>query len=68
VLTAQATASASRAQVSRVQATWTKPSATFERKQSLVEKQFVAQSEVDRARALVNTSTRRCKPRRPSWR
>jgi HlyD family secretion protein len=29
----------------------------FERKQSLVQMQFIAQSEADRARALVNTTT-----------
>jgi HlyD family secretion protein len=56
VLTAQATASASRAQVARVQVDLDEAQRDLERKQSLVEKQFVAQSEADRARALVNTS------------
>ncbi|MBL8337170.1 MAG: efflux RND transporter periplasmic adaptor subunit, partial [Rhodoferax sp.] len=57
VLTAQATASASRAQVARVQVDLDEAQRDLERKLSLVEKQFVAQSEADRARALVNTST-----------
>ncbi len=56
VLTAQATAAASRAQVSRVQVDLDEAQRDLDRKQSLVEKQFVAQSEADRARALVNTS------------
>ena len=56
VLTAQATAAASRAQVSRAQVDLDEARRDFERKQSLVEKQFVAQSEADRARALVNTT------------
>ena len=56
VLTAQATASASRAQVARVQVDLDEAQRDLDRKQSLVEKQFVAQSEADRARALVNTS------------
>lgn len=57
VLTAQATAAASRAQVSRAQVDLDEARRDFERKQSLVEKQFVAQSEADRARALVNTTS-----------
>ncbi len=56
VLTAQATTSASRAQVARVQVDLDEAQRDLDRKQSLVEKQFVAQSEADRARALVNTS------------
>ena len=56
VLTAQATAAASRAQVSRAQVDLDEARRDLERKQSLVEKQFVAQSEADRARALVNTT------------
>ena len=57
VLTAQATMAASRAQVSRAQVDVDEARRDFDRKQSLVEKQFVAQSEADKARALVNTST-----------
>ncbi len=57
VLTAQATAAASRAQVSRAQVDLDEARRDLDRKQSLVEKQFVAQSEADRARALVNTTT-----------
>lgn len=56
VLTAQATAAASRAQVSRAQVDVDEARRDLERKQSLVEKQFIAQSEADKARALVNTS------------
>jgi HlyD family secretion protein len=56
VLTAQATAAASRAQVSRVQVDLDEARRDLDRKQSLVEKQFVAQSEADKARALVNSS------------
>ena len=57
VLTAQANAAASRAQVSRAQVDMDEARRDLERKQSLVEKQFVAQSEADRARALLNTTT-----------
>ncbi|MEO6623743.1 MAG: efflux RND transporter periplasmic adaptor subunit [Burkholderiaceae bacterium] len=56
VLTSQATAAASRAQVSRAQVDLDEARRDLERKQTLVEKQFVAQSEADRARALVNTT------------
>jgi len=56
VLTAQATALAATAQVSRAQVDLDEARRDFDRKQSLVEKQFVAQSEADKARALVNTS------------
>ncbi len=56
VLTAQANVAASNAQVSRARVDQIEAQRDFERKQSLVEKQFIAQSEADRARALVNTS------------
>ncbi len=56
VLTAQANAAASRASVSRAQVDLAEAQRDLERKQSLVEKQFIAQSEADRARALVNTT------------
>lgn len=56
VLTAQANAAASRAGVSRAQVDLMEAQRDLDRKQSLVEKQFVAQSEADKARALVNTS------------
>ena len=57
VLTAQASAAASRAQVSRAQVDMDEARRDLDRKLSLVEKQFVAQSEADRARALLNTTT-----------
>ncbi len=57
VLTAQASAAASRAQVSRAQVDLDEARRDLDRKLLLVEKQFVAQSEADRARALVNTTT-----------
>jgi HlyD family secretion protein len=57
VLTAQASAAAGRAQVARAQVDLNEAQRDFERKQSLVQMQFIAQSEADRARALVNTST-----------
>jgi HlyD family secretion protein len=56
VLTAQANAAASRAQVSRAQVDLDEARRDLDRKQSLVEKQFIAQSEADKARALVNTT------------
>lgn len=56
VLTAQANVLASRAQVSRAQVDLVEAQRDWERKQSLVEKQFIAQSEADKARALVNSS------------
>jgi HlyD family secretion protein len=56
VLTAQANALAAQAQVSRAQVDLDEARRDFERKQSLVEKQFIAVSEGDKARALVNTS------------
>lgn len=57
VLTAQASAAAGRAQVARAQVDLNEAQRDFERKQSLVQMQFIAQSEADRARALVNTTT-----------
>jgi len=56
VMTAQANAAAGRAQVARAQVDLSEAQRDFERKQSLVQMQFIAQSEADRARALVNTS------------
>jgi HlyD family secretion protein len=56
VLTAQANQVAAQAQVSRAQVDLNEAQRDFERKQSLVEKQFITQSEGDKARALVNTS------------
>ncbi len=57
VMTAQANAAAGRAQVARAQVDLNEAQRDFERKQSLVQMQFIAQSEADRARALVNTTT-----------
>ena len=57
VLTAQANVMAAQTQVSRAQVDLDEARRDFERKQSLVEKEFIAQSEADKARALVNTST-----------
>ena len=57
VMTAQANALASRASISRAQVDVNEAQRDFDRKQSLVEKQFIAQSEADKARALVNTTT-----------
>lgn len=57
VLTAQANSLASRASVSRAKVDLAEAQRDHERKASLVEKQFIAQSEGDKARALVNTST-----------
>lgn len=56
VLTAQANQVAAQAQVSRTQVDLIEAQRDLERKQSLVEKQFITQSEGDKARALVNTS------------
>lgn len=56
VLTAQANELAAAAQVSRARVDLTEAQRDLERKQSLVEKQFIAQSEADKARALANTS------------
>ena len=56
VLTAQANVLASRAALSRAQVEATEAQRDFERKQTLVDRQFIAQIEADRARALVNTT------------
>jgi len=56
VLTAQANSAASRAGVSRAQVDLLEAQRDLDRKQMLVEKQFITQSEADKARALVNTS------------
>ena len=56
VLTAQANVLAAQSQVSRAQVDLDEARRDFDRKQSLVEKQFIAQSEADKARALVNSS------------
>ncbi len=57
VLTAQANVVASRAQVSRAQTDLAEATRTHERNLMLVGKGFIAQSEADKSRALVNTST-----------
>jgi HlyD family secretion protein len=56
VATAQANLLAALTQVSRAKVDLTEAQRDLDRKQSLVEKQFIAQSEADKARALVNTS------------
>ena len=56
VMTAQANQTAAQTQVSRAQVDLNEAQRDLDRKQSLVEKQFIAQSEADKARALVNTS------------
>ncbi len=56
VLTAQANAAVTRTGVSRAQVDLDEARRDLERKRSLVDKQFIAQSEADKARALVNTS------------
>ncbi len=57
VLTAQANVLASQAGISRAQVDVAEAQRDFERKKELAEKQFIAQSEADKARALVNTSS-----------
>jgi HlyD family secretion protein len=57
VLTAQANVLASNAAISRAQVDLQEAQRDFERKKELADKQFIAQSEADRARALVNTSS-----------
>ena len=57
VLTAQANAAASRAALSRAKVDLAEAVRDHERKKMLVDKQFVAQSEADKARALVNSTT-----------
>lgn len=56
VLTAQASAAANRAAASRAQVDLTEARRDYERKKMLVDKQFIAQSEADKALALVNSS------------
>lgn len=56
VATAQANVAAAQAGVSRARVDWQEAQRDHERKSSLVERQFIAQSEADRARALVNTT------------
>lgn len=56
VMTAQANQLAAATQVSRAQVDLTEAQRDLDRKQSLVEKGFIAQSEADKARALVNTN------------
>jgi HlyD family secretion protein len=57
VLTAQANVLAAAAQVSRSRVDLEEAKRDFERKNSLVEKQFIAQSEADKAKALQSTMT-----------
>ncbi len=61
VLTAQANIAASNAAVSRAQLDIDEAKRDQERQQSLVDKQFVAQSVADKARALVSTSLEQMK-------
>ena len=56
VATAQANLLAARSQVSRAEVDLAEAQRDLDRKQMLVEKQFIAESEADKARALVNTS------------
>jgi HlyD family secretion protein len=56
VLTAQANVLASNAAISRAQVDVAEAQRDFERKRDLADKQFIAQSEADKSRALVNTS------------
>lgn len=56
VLTAQANALAAAAQVSRARVDRDEAQRDLERKQDLAERQFIATSEADKARALVNTT------------
>ncbi len=55
VLTAQANAAASRAAVSRAKVDLTEANRDYDRKKMLVERQFITQSEADKARALVDS-------------
>jgi len=57
VLTARANAAASAAAVSRAKVDLAEAVRDHERKKMLVDKQFIAQSEADRARALVDSMT-----------
>jgi len=56
VLTAQANSAASRAAVSRAKVDVAEAIRDYDRKKMLVDKQFIAQSEADKASALVNTT------------
>ncbi|MEZ0308487.1 MAG: efflux RND transporter periplasmic adaptor subunit, partial [Ramlibacter sp.] len=56
VLTAHANAAAGAATVSRAKVDMAEANRDYERKKMLVDKQFIAQSEADKALALVNTS------------
>jgi HlyD family secretion protein len=56
VLTAQANSAAARASVSRAKVDLAEAQRDYDRKKMLVDKQFIAQSEADRALALVNTT------------
>ncbi len=56
VLTAQANVLASQAAISRAQVDVQEAQRDADRKKDLADKQFIAQSEADRARALVNTT------------
>lgn len=56
VMTAQANQTAAQAQVARAQVDLNEAQRDLERKLHLVERQFIAQSEADKARALFNTS------------
>ena len=56
VATAQANMLAAMTQVSRAQVDLAEAQRDMDRKQSLAERQFIAQSEADKARALVNIS------------
>lgn len=56
VLTAQANSAAARAGVSRARVDFAEAQRDLERKRSLVEKQFISQTEAERAQALVNTT------------
>lgn len=56
VVTAQANAAAARAAASRVQVDLAEARRDHERKTMLVERQFIAQSEADKARALVDST------------
>ncbi|MBI5275994.1 MAG: efflux RND transporter periplasmic adaptor subunit [Burkholderiales bacterium] len=56
VLTAQANSAAARAAVSRSKVDLVEAQRDYDRKKMLVDKQFVAQSEADKAQALVNTT------------
>lgn len=56
VLTAQASSAAARAGVSRARVDHNEALRDLERKKSLVEKQFISQTEAEKAQALVNTT------------